>query len=266
MVEQARQIADRVHGHQVRAEALCGVVVALAGAGMVDQARDAADAAVNAVEQIADLQLRAEVLAGVAEALVGAGMVDQACDAADSAVNAVERITNRRLRAKVIPGVAKALADVGQVQRSCAYASLVTDVKLRLDVHKSTIRTLIKTGRSDRAVDLISSEFNILDAIAVRDEAADQCGCLAQMCLEVAKFSDDDIDRWIDMGRGALTRSWFYGASVWDHFDILMRVAPELAVQLVDERILADPEQGTAPESDPDLGPEGPGGDTGSYR
>ena len=266
MVDQARQIAGKISHPWWRAKALSGVVVALAGAGMVDQARDAADAAVNAVEQIADLQLRAEVLAGVAEALVGAGMVDQACDAADSAVNAVERITNRRLRAKVIPGVAKALADVGQVQRSCAYASLVTDVKLRLDVHKSTIRTLIKTGRSDRAVDLISSEFNILDAIAVRDEAADQCGCLAQMCLEVAKFSDDDIDRWIDMGRGALTRSWFYGASVWDHFDILMRVAPELAVQLVDERILADPEQGTAPESDPDLGPEGPGGDTGSYR
>jgi len=63
-----------------------------------------------------------------------------------------------------------------------------------------------------------------------------------------------------------LVRAWLYGASVWDSFDVLVRVAPELAGRLVDGRILADPEQGTAPESDPDLGPQGPGGDTGSYR
>ena len=68
------------------------------------------------------------------------------------------------------------------------------------------------------------------------------------------------------MARSVLARSWLYGASVWDNFDVLVRVAPELAVQLVDERILANPEHATAPESDPDRGPEGPGGEAGSYR
>ena len=73
-------------------------------------------------------------------------------------------------------------------------------------------------------------------------------------------------ERWLGLTRSVLARSWLYGASVWDNFDVLVRVAPKLAVQLVDERILAAPEQGTAPEFDPDLGPEGPGGEAGSYR
>ena len=72
--------------------------------------------------------------------------------------------------------------------------------------------------------------------------------------------------QWLGLARSALARSWLYGASTWDHFGILMRVAPDLAMRLVDERILADPKSGTASASEPAPGPEGPGGDTGSYR
>ena len=108
-----------------------------------------------------------------------------------------------------------------------------------------------------------------VEGIARRQEAADYCAVLATACLEASDLIDASSsmrERWLGLTRSVLARSWLYGASVWDHFDILMRVAPDLAIQLVDERILGDREPRAASESDPDLGPEGPGGDTGSYR
>ena len=38
-----------------------------------------------------------------------------------------------------------------------------------------------------------------------------------------------------------------YGAPVWDRFDVLLRVAPDLATRLVEERLLADPEPNPSP-------------------
>ena len=73
-------------------------------------------------------------------------------------------------------------------------------------------------------------------------------------------------EQWLGLARSALAHSLLYGASVWDHFDILMRVAPGLAVRLVNERILAAPEGGTDSETEPGCGPEGPGGGAGAYR
>ena len=266
MAEQARYVADLVGDCQLRAEVLAGVVVALVGGGMDEQARSAADEAVGAVKQIDDRQLQAEAVVKVAEAFAGAGMAELGRDVVDEAAGTVERINDCQLRAKLTPRVAKLLASVGQVERAGALIPSVVVYKSRLDVQRTMIKALIKIARSDDAVDIVRGEISVIDVFASRSEAAGQCGCIAELCIDAVKVDDKRRERWADMGRAALTRSWFYGASVWDHFDILMRVAPELAVQLVDERILADPEQGTAPESDLGLGPEGPGGDAGSYR
>ena len=71
-------------------------------------------------------------------------------------------------------------------------------------------------------------------------------------------------ERWLGLARSALARSWLYGAPVWNRFDVLLRVAPDLATRLVEERLLADPEP--RPGSDPDPDPEGPGGGAPSSR
>ncbi len=121
----------------------------------------------------------------------------------------------------------------------------------------------------DDAVEAMRAELGWVRGVAERRDAAGCYATLAEACADASDLVDSESTmrgQWLGLARSALACSWLYGASVWGHFGILMRVAPELAVQLVDERILADPEQGTAPESDPDLGPEGPGGEAGSYR
>ena len=97
-------------------------------------------------------------------------------------------------------------------------------------------------------------------------EAAFQYSRRISDIISHADSECNERDRLLALARSGIAHSWLCGASVWDNFEVLVRVAPELAVQLVDERILAEPEGGTPPESDPDLGPEGPGGDAGPYR
>ena len=131
------------------------------------------------------------------------------------------------------------------------------------------ITALVRKGSSDDAVETMRAELAWVRGIAQRQHAASCCSTLAAACAAAADLVDETPalrEQWLGLARSALARSWLYGASVWGQFGILMRVAPGLAMQLVDERILADAEQGTAPESDPDRGSEGPGGDAGSYR
>ena len=100
-----------------------------------------------------------------------------------------------------------------------------------------------------------------------RQDAADYCATLAVACVDAADILADSADaepaeheQWFGLARSALARSWLYGATVWNRFDVLLRVAPDLATRLVEERLLADPEP--RPGSDP----EGPGGGTPSSR
>ena len=114
-----------------------------------------------------------------------------------------------------------------------------------------------------------------------RQDAADYCATLAAACVDAADLLADSADaepaerdRWLGLARSALARSWLYGASVWNRFDVLLRVAPDLATRLVEERLLADPEpspgaesrSGSEPRPGSDPDPEGPGGGTPSSR
>ena len=110
-----------------------------------------------------------------------------------------------------------------------------------------------------------------------RQDAAEYCATLAAACLDAADLVDAGTtthEQWLGLTRSALARSWLYGAPVWNRFDVLLRVAPDLATRLVEERLLADPEP--SPDSEPNLGveprpgsdpgPEGPGGGAASSR
>ena len=213
-------------------------------------------------ERIKDSRERAWALVDVAEALAGAGHAEEALATA-------ERIEDSRERARALAEVAQALAQAGSIDGALKIVSVMNDPTSRSRASSSAIKALVCKGSSDDAVEAMRAELGWVRGVAERRDAAGCYATLAEACADASDLVDSESTvrgQWLGLARSALARSWLYGASVWDHFDILMRVAPELAVQLVDERILADPEQGTAPESDPDLRPEGPGGDAGSYR
>ena len=116
-------------------------------------------------------------------------------------------------------------------------------------------------GSSDEAVDVLQAALAEVAGFEDREDAADSCSTLAATCLEAADLVDSESrthEQWLGLARSAIARSWLYGASVWDRFDVLLRVAPDLAMRLVKERLLADPESGPTPED--------PGGEAASSR
>lgn len=112
-----------------------------------------------------------------------------------------------------------------------------------------------------------------VEGLMRRQDAADYCATLAAACVDAADLVDAGTtthEQWLGLARSALARSWLYGASVWDRFDVLLRVAPDLATRLVEERLLADPDPNPGaeprPSSEPRPDPEGPGGGAASSR
>ena len=106
-----------------------------------------------------------------------------------------------------------------------------------------------------------------VEGFVSRQDAADYCAVLAAACLDAADLVDAEStthERWLGLARSALARSWLYGAPVWDRFDVLLRVAPDLATRLVEESLLAEsePRPGAEPRPDPGSDPGGPGGGT----
>ena len=267
--DEALAMAERIEASQERVRVLARVAEALARAGEADRARQVADNAVSTAERIEASQERAWVLARVAEALAQVGETDRARQVADNAASTAERIEAPWLRTWALAEVAEALVQAGAIDEALKMVSVMNDPTSRSRALSPVIMALVRQGSSDAAVEAMRAELGWVRGVAERRDAAGCYATLAEACADVSDLVDSESTmrgQWLGLARSALACSWLYGESVWDQFGILMRVAPELAVRLVDERILADPEQGTAPESDPDLGPEGPGGDTGSYR
>ena len=267
--DEALAAAERIEEPWLRTWVLAVVAEALAWAGETDRARQVADNAVSTAERIEKPQERAQVLAGVAAALAQVGETDWARQVADNAASTAERIEAPWLRTWVLAEVAEALAQAGAIDGALKIVSVMNDPISRSRALSPLIKDLVRKGSSDDAVEAMRAELGWVRGVAERRDAAGCYAALAEACADVSDLVDSESTirgQWLGLARSVLARSWLCGASVWDSFDVLVRVAPELAVRLVDERILADAEQGTTPESDPDRGSEGPGGDTGSYR
>ena len=212
--------------------------------------------------RIEDPWERARVLPELAGVLVRAGLTDEALAVA-------ERIEAPWERARALTELAEALVQAGAIDEALKMVSVMNDPTSRSRALSPVIMALVRQGSSDAAVEAMRAELGWVRGVAERRDAAGCYATLAEACADVSDLVDSESTirgQWLGLARSVLARSWLCGASVWDSFDVLVRVAPELAVRLVDERILAEPEQGTAPESDPDLGPEGPGGGAGAYR
>lgn len=232
-----------------------GRAVLLARANRVDEA-------LGVVERIEEPRDYVEGLIKVACAMVRVNRVDEA-------IKLVGRIEMSDVVADGMAEVVGVLIRAGAVSESLNFVEVSDHPTFRSRAKSIIIKELVREGFRDKALSVLEAGLAEVEGFARRKEAAKYCAVLAAACLDVVDLvgvSSPMFEWWLGLTRSVLARSWFYGASVWDNFDVLVRVAPELAVRLVDERILAEPEQGTAPESDPDLGPEGPGGDAGAYR
>lgn len=261
-VDGALYVVEHIESTFWRAWALEAITGAMAHAGRVDEA-------LGLGEGIEVALSRGCALAEVASELAKVDEGDQARRVIESAVGAVAQIGDPYLRDGALIKVAGALAGVGDIDEASKVVSMIDESHSRSCAHSSILKELVRKGSLGEAVSTLRIALTEVEGIARRQEAADYCAVVATACLEASDLIDSSSsmrERWLGLTRSVLARSWLYGASVWDHFDILIRVAPELAVQFVDERILAGPGHGADPESDPDRVPEGPGWDAGSYR
>ena len=270
LTDEALATAGRIEDLRERARVLVEVVGALARAGDVERARRVAENAVNTAEQIEEHWGRAQVLAEVVGALARAGLTDEALAAAG-------RIEEPQARAEALVGAADALARAGAIDEAREIVTMIDESSSRSRAQSAIIKALVGKGSSNEAVNMLHTAIAEVEGFVRRQDAADYCATLAAACLDAADLVDAGStthEQWLGLARSALARSWLYGASVWDRFDVLLRVAPDLATRLVEERLLADPEP--SPDSEPDLGveprpssgpdPEGPGGGAPSSR
>ena len=266
----AEDVAERIEDPEERAWALAEAAGALVRAGDTERARRVAENAVSTAERIEDHLMRADALTGVAGALARAGLTDEALAVA-------EQIEDPEERARALASVAEALVRAGAIDEAREIGTMIDESSSRSRAKSAIIKALVGKGSFDEAVDMLRAALAEVEGFVRRQDAADCCATLAAACVDAADLLADSADaepaerdRWLGLARSALARSWLYGAPVWDRFDVLLRVAPDLATRLVEECLLADPEP--SPDSDPNPGaeprpgPEGPGGGAPSSR
>ena len=298
VAENAVNVAERIEILDEHATALGEVAGALAQSGQIDMALDVAG-------RIAYSRMRADVLTVVVGALVRAGQTDRAIDIAEQIEDPEERVwaliemkvadmstgadrTDRVLdiarqikdpeeHASALVKIAGALVWADFIDKAFKIVETMNDIYFRSRAQSAIIKALVGKGSSNEAVNMLHAAIAEVEGFVRRQNAADYCAVLAGACLDAADLVDAGTtthERWLGLARSALARSWLYGASVWNRFDVLLRVAPDLATRLVEERLLADPEPSPGaesrsgseprPSSGPD--PEGPGGGAPSSR
>ena len=218
-------------------------------------------------ESIEGLEVRARALAEVAGALARADDPEGARRVAENAVkvSTAEQIKEfwTLMLTPALAGVVGALARAGNTDEAREIVTMISNLSSRSRAQSAVIKALVGKGSSNEAVNMLHTAIAEVEGFVRRQDAAAYCATLAAACLDAADLVDAGTtthEQWLGLARSALARSWFYGAPVWNRFDILLRVAPDLATRLVEERLLADPEP--RPGSDP----EGPGGGAPSSR
>ena len=273
----AEDVAGRIEDPEERARALAEVAGALARAGDAEGAWRIAEDAVSTVEGIRWPEERARALSGVAGALARVGDTGRVRRIAEDAVSTAERIRWPEERARALAEVADALTRASAIDEALKIITMIDEPNFRSRAQPAIIKALVGKGSFNEAVDMLHAAIAEVEGFVSRQDAADYCATLAAACLDAADLVDAGTtthEQWLGLARSALARSWLYGAPVWNRFDVLLRVAPDLATRLVEERLLADPEP--SPDSEPNLGveprpgsdpgPEGPGGGSPSSR
>ncbi|WP_311469745.1 hypothetical protein [uncultured Actinomyces sp.] len=294
VAENAVNVAGRIDEFWMRAEVLAGVAGALARAGQTDMALDVAG-------RIEDSWVRAGVFTIIVSVLVRAGQTDRAVDIAeriedpeervwaliemkvadmltgadrtDGVLDIARQIKDPEEHASALVKIADALIWAGFIDKAFKIVETMDDIYFRNRAQSAIIKALVRKGSSNEAVNMLHTALAEVEGFVRRQDAADCCATLAAACVDAADFLADSADAepaerdwWFGLARSALARSWLYGAPVWNCFDVLLRVAPDLATRLVKERLLADPDPTPGAEPRPGSDPEGPGGGAPSSR
>ena len=273
----AEEVPESIEGLEVRARALVEVAGALARADDPEGARRVAENAVSTAEQIRRFEVRARALAEAVGALARADDPEGARRVAENAVkvSTAEQIKEfwTLMLTPALAGVAGALAQAGNTDEAREIVTMVSNLSSRSRAQSAVIKALVRKGSSNEAVNMLHTAIAEVEGFVRRQDAADYCATLAVACVDAADILADSADaepaerdRWLGLARSALARSWLYGAPVWNRFDVLLRVAPDLATRLVEERLLAAPAPNPGAEPRPDPDPEGPGGGAPSSR
>ena len=265
--DMALAVVGRIEDSWVRAGVFTIVVSVLVRAGQTDRAADIAEQI-----EVPEERVWALMEMKVADMLTGA-------DGTDGVLDIARQIKDPEEHASALVKIAGALVWAGFIDKTFKIIETMDDIYFRSRAQSAIIKALVGKGSFDEAVDMLRAALAEVEGFVRRQDAADCCATLAAACVDAADLLADSADaepaerdRWLGLARSALARSWLYGAPVWDRFDVLLRVAPDLATRLVEERLLADPEP--SPDSDPNPGaeprpdpdPEGPGGGAPSSR
>ena len=275
---------------------LVEVAGVLARTGQIDRARRVAEDAVSTAKRIEDIQVHAKTLVKVTGIVAQADQINRARRIAEDSGARIEnprvrvddlaemagalvqanQIEDPWVRAEVLAEATGVMARAGAIDEAREIVTMVDEPSSRSRAQSAVIKALVGKGSSDEAVNMLRAALAEVEELVRRQDAADCCATLAAACLDAADLVDAGTtthEQWLGLARSALARSWLYGASVWDRFDVLLRVAPDLATRLVEERLLAESEPeaaGPASSVDPtdraDPDPEGPGGGAPSSR
>ena len=296
VAEDAVSTAKRIEDSRMRTWILVEVAGVLARTGQIDRARRVAEDAVSTAKRIEDIQVHAKTLVKVAGIVAQADQINRARRIAEDSGARIEnprvrvddlaemagalvqanQIEDPWVRAEVLAEATGVMARAGAIDEAREIVTMVDEPSSRSRAQSAVIKALVGKGSSDEAVNMLRAALAEVEELVRRQDAADCCATLAAACLDAADLVDAGTtthEQWLGLARSALARSWLYGASVWDRFDVLLRVAPDLATRLVEERLLAESEPeaaGPASSVDPtdraDPDPEGPGGGAASSR
>ena len=249
--DMALAVVGRIEDSWVRAGVFTIVVSVLVRAGQTDRAADIAEQIEDPEEHVwALMEMK------VADMLTGA-------DRTDGVLDIARQIKDPEEHASALVKIAGALVWAGFIDKAFKIIETMDDIYFRSRAQSAVIKALVRKGSFNEAVDMLHAAIAEVEGFVSRQDAADYCAVLAATCLDAADLVDAGTtthEQWLGLARSALARSWLYGAPVWNCFDVLLRVAPDLAMRLVEERLLANPEP--RPGSDPG----GPGGGAASSR
>ena len=248
-VENAEDVAWRLETPWRRAEALVAVARAFARIGSAVDAERVVDRIKITAWQLQDPKQQANVLIEAAWTLAQIGKNDAAVHIAELAKE-IARLVNEngfRLHAAALFALIRGLGQfggndnvidlIGEMDKS------VKDPQWRAGAVANMCDVLIGAGNVHIAMDVIQAEIWRAQRLADRHDGAKICSSLAATCHEICRAfaSEEDIDillKWQGLAAQCLVRSWMLGASVWENFEVLVRMAPSLAEVLIRESLL----------------------------
>jgi tetratricopeptide (TPR) repeat protein len=198
-VEQALAAAERIEDADGRSRAYREVALALAQAGLADQAQEAFQQALAAAERIEYDHWRSEAYGAVALALVQAGQAEQALAAA-------ERIEDDYWRSSAYRAVAEALAQAGQVEQALAAAERIEDDYWRSSAYRKVALALAQAGQPEQAQKALAQALEVARQISSPGSQYDALWQVARASAEIGagELAQQLVLYELPVGRGRI--------------------------------------------------------------